>query len=78
MATVKKIPNEDYLVQLTLSPKEARYLSVITARVCGIKPLNDIWTKLEGVVGEPGNLNNEPTFNYESLSMATRDWVASQ
>lgn len=74
MATAKKIPG-DYNVVLTLSSMEARYVSVILARVWGLRPVNGIWTVLEAVVGEPHDLTNDPVFNYESLSKKTRDWV---
>lgn len=74
MATAKKVAR-DYNVVLTLSSIEARYISVIIGRVCGIRPVNGIWDTLETIVGEPDNLTDEPTFNYESLSRKTRNWV---
>jgi len=74
MATAKKVTG-DYNVVLTLSSTEARYISVLVSRVWGIRPVNDIWTTLETIVGEPDNLTDEPTFNYESLSRKTRNWV---
>ena len=74
MATAKKVPG-DYNVVLTLSSVEARYLSVITSRIWGTRPVNGIWTTLEQIVGKPDNLTDEPTFNYESLSKKTRGWV---
>lgn len=75
MATAERVPVGGYNVVLTLSEVEARYLSVLAGRTCGTRPVNGIWTALSKAVGEPSNLLAEPKFDYESLSMATRDWV---
>lgn len=75
MATAKKIQINDYNVVLTLSAVEARYLSAITGRINGNRPVQGIWGPLSNVVGEPPKLIDDPTFCYESLSKSTRDWV---
>lgn len=74
MATIKKV-SESYKVVLTLSDVEARYISLVLGKVWGIRPVNDIWSTMEDVVGKPRTILSEPSFNYESFSEEARLWV---
>lgn len=75
MATAKKIPDNNYQVQLILSPKEARYLTAIAGCMVGDRPVQDIWSTLNDVVGPSQWKHSTETFNYTKIGRELRDWV---
>lgn len=74
MATAKKIES-DYKVVLTLNPVEARYVSVVLGRICGSRPVDNVWSVLDDLIGKPDSICKNPQFDYSRLNEETKDWV---
>lgn len=76
MATAKKIPNLDYKVQLTLTPKEARLIMALAGRTQGEYAYN-----LDGIYASLAQLfpqmpyEKGRTFDIDILEQKLRDWV---
>lgn len=78
MATAKKIPDSNYQVQLTLSPKEARLIQLVIGRTTSSGPLaSDVYAALREINGwMPNDKNGYPNLHdYQNFSKFIRDWV---
>lgn len=74
MASAKKV-DVDYKVVLTLSPEEARYVSVVLGRICGSRPVDGVWSVLNDLIGQPHSICENPAFDYSQFNEETKNWV---